>query len=255
MTNATDFFSVDSSGTKVFSIDSNNMGMVRTIGTVGATVIDTSVSDGFITLDGSAVVYSTLDGALKRATVATPAPTTLMSMNVNGIDGVAGDQTYLVFSNMFDQNSGLYDMFVAKTEVAGNPVTLDAMPTGSLYGDPFTTDDKYVVFYTDVDTTDFAGTLNSLPVKMVGQQNQIATRVWLSFAAGGSKFLYNDGYVSTTTGGTATLKSVDLSTAAPATIIATKAEQDFFISTDNTQVVYVDNSVKGKEGLYVAPIP
>jgi hypothetical protein len=256
LSNVTDFYSVDTAGDKVFAIDMNGMAMVKTIGVTGATVIDSNASDGFITNDGTAVVYATTSGLLKRSAVDVPAPLTLVSSgNVAAIDGVSSDQNYLVFSAMFDQQSGLYDMYLAKTGSAGNGVTLLDTPTGSLYGDPFTSDDKYVVFYTDVDTTDFAGTLNAMLVKNVGMPVQLATRVWLSYHAGGDKFVFNDAYVSTMTGGTATLKSIDLSNTNPAAVITSKADQDFFVSSDNTKVVFTHNAVKGKEGLYAAPIP
>ena len=134
-------------------------------------------------------------------------------------------------------------------------MTLLSAPTGSVYGDPFTVDEKFALYFSDVDTTDFAGTLDAWGTAAGGQKREIAQRVWIAGAVGGSRVLYNDNFTATKNSGYADLKLVDLAGSGAPTLIATRADPDFFTTPSRDKVVFTINQQKGKEGLYAASLP
>lgn len=87
-------------------------------------VIDTDVFDGVLTADGSAVIYETGAGALKRAsTGATPSPVEILPAGtVKGIEAYSNDRARVLFASSDpDPQSGAVDLKTATTAAAIAP--------------------------------------------------------------------------------------------------------------------------------------
>ena len=254
--NADDFVSLDDAGNMLFAIDTSGDGLVKLRGQTQVTVIERGVADGFIAHDGSAVVYMTLGGALKRWT---PGGTiTLVAPgNLSGVTKVSGQQGFVTYYERSDPATQLYDVFLASTTAAGQtPSPLVATATGSVFGDAFTVDEKFALYYSHVNPDNFSGTLTAVSTGADGTMRTVGERAWITGAANGSRIVYNDNFVSTsvTGSGYADLRTVDLAGPADPTVIATRADPSFFLTVGRDKVVFTINQLKGQEGLYAAPL-
>ena len=258
---------ISKAGDKVFTADSGNGGLVYAIAGGKPTKIDSDVKDGFLLPDGSAVVYRTGAGALKRSAVSSPSPTALVMTGVNFLQryqigqevypAISSDGKYIIYSTNIDNMTGLSDLFLASTATAGMPVTLNPDQKGALFGDAFTTDGSRAIFYTMCVNVQAVGGL-------IGKVNTVATsggapvqngkNVWVSYAGKGSTLVYDDNFKSAKYHGRGDLFSVDSAKmGAMSTTYAPQAEADFYLTTDKSKVAFAVNGVAAA-GLYVAPI-
>jgi hypothetical protein len=216
--------------------------------------VDDGVKDAAFLPDGTAVVYRTGAGALKRAASSgAPAPTTLQASNVNVIQRWFYTQTYLpcfsadskwlVVSNSFDGQTG-GDLEMVSTSSMAAPTTLVAPgKNGFIFGDPFTTDSSTAVYYSgtvNVGGNALVGTYTLLPVTG-GMQTVVAQKVWVSYNGPGSLSWYNDHY---TAGkmidpyGKADLELIDVKDPTKPKLVATQAEADFYFTPDRKTIAY-----------------
>src|SRR5207249_1821515 len=99
------------------------------------------------------------------------------------------------------------------------------------------------------------GPTTTIPVTG-GMPTVHAKNVWNSYAtAKPTGIVYNDNWKKSAPNGRADLRAIPDTSGTPATLIATQAEADFFLSHDKTKVVYAWLSSLGMEGVYVATLP
>jgi hypothetical protein len=251
-------FDVDAAGAKVITITAG--GALATIPAIGgtATPIDTGVAIGAITPDGTSVVYRMTAESLKRSSLTTPAPTTLVATNVTAFLDLSPDGAWVLYRNTRASATGLTDLFLASATTPGTPTTLNAATTtDSLnFGSNFTTDLSRVIFATDVVTATGVAALKVKPVSG-GSVATVSTAAWWALAGTGSKIVFDDGFVAAA--GTAPargdIKVADTATGAAPTLLQTKADALFQLSPARDKVVYTYSFVAADKGLYVGTLP
>src|SRR5262249_42481127 len=148
----------------------------------------------------------------------------------------------------------LIDIFVAPTAAATTPVTVVPTVSGALFGEPFTIDSAYTLFYTNVDVANQTGTLQAMP-SGGGSTRPLGSDVWFHLLARASKLAFNDHWRASGERGRADLRFVDLASSADPTLIANLAEADFFLSAAGDKVAFAYLTAPGREGLYVVDLP
>ena len=250
--NAADTFSVDKAGAKVFVADAMGKGSVVSTAGMPEVAIDTNVSDGYITGDGSTVIYRTLGNALKRASVsAMPGPVVLVAKNVNQLQALSPDEKWVLFTNTTDNNTGFYDLFLSSATTPGAPVTLVANPAGSLIGaDPFTADNSRAVFFGEVDANTLAGTLIAQPVSG-GMMAMLGAKAWTEFAAKGTTVVFGDHYrAAAMQRGRVDVFVADTAKTDPPAQLVPNADADIFPNTAKDKLLFTISTGTGN-GLYV----
>ena len=244
-------------GDKFFVVDLSGNASVQPVDGSAAIAIDTGVSFGGINPEGTTAIYAPTAGGLKAASVsATPAPITLSSTKVAVFYTPIMGEKYMYFGNNYVPNAGTSDLQLIPL-TGGTAVTLDSATDGALFGDRFTADGKYAVFYTSVAT----GTGN-LTVKDVSvatdKGKQLTSAVWTGYSPKGSMLTYNDNWQTGGTGvnGTADIRLIDVSSPATNKLVAAQADDNFYLSNDKTKIVFVTSDPSFiKSGAYVANVP
>ncbi|HSQ67264.1 MAG TPA: hypothetical protein VLM85_28810 [Polyangiaceae bacterium] len=270
---ALDFWSSDSAGTKLF-VGTPVSAQVFPIGGGAPTVIDTKNLDkgfAYMAKDGSHVIYSTGTGDLYSATVATvPAITTLQTTGVKVVRSYSDDESHVIFNTNFDAQQFGSDLFLASLTAAGTPVTLEPGTTGALFGltfaDDFTADSHYAVYIKNLNASQGIGDLYAVATAG-GNPAQITTNEWQNISATGSKIVFNDNCqncsgTSASSGGTADIKAVDLSTTSTPTMLQAGADVSIFVNHARDHVIYTysqnppaDDGGNQGNGLYAVAIP
>jgi len=272
---ALDFWSSDSAATKLF-VGTPVSAQVFPIGGGTPQIIDTkNLDNGFAYMakDGSHVIYSTTAGDLYSATVATtPVITTLQSSGVKVVRSYSADEGHVIFNTNFDTQQFGSDLFLASLTAAGTPVTLESGTTGALFGltfaDDFTADSKYAIYIKNLNPSQGIGDLYAVTTAG-GTPAQITTAEWQNLSATGSKIVFNDNCqscsgTSATAGGTADIKSADLSTTAAPTMLQAGADVTILLNNARDHVIYTysqnlpadDGGVQpAGNGLYSVAIP
>jgi hypothetical protein len=247
-------FSLDSAGTHLFYIDALGKGQLLTLGS-GTVAVDAAetITSGFLVPDGSAVIYATAAGALKKATLGGGAPTlsTLVATNANQILATAPNNQLVLYSSSYDSNNG---GDLSLVQLTGTPAPVSLVATGFIYGDAFTADSSFALYF-DNPAANLTADLHAHPTG-AGAAQTIATGVWNEGALMGAKIVYNDDFVSTGKNtGRADLKWVDVAAGGAPTLIATQAELDFIVSQSKKYVIYRFLAIKGQEATYLYPVP
>jgi hypothetical protein len=178
--------------------------------------------------------------ALKRSTIAAPAPITLVASGIAGFRTKSPDDKWVLGYSMIDTSADLSDLYLASATTAGTPTTLTTMFTAGLFSsDGFTADSSHAIYYTDIDTTGVgnfftAATSGGAPVPL-------GTNVWLHYAGTGAKVVFNDNYNGTDF--TTDIRLADTSQAAAPTVLVTPADADLHCG------------VEGQSGLRVEVFP
>ena len=260
---------ISAAGDKVFAIDQNGAAVVINAADGKITKIDADGAAGWMTPDGATVMYRNSKGALMSSATTNPAPKQLVANNVNDfsyfvvgtelLPGMSNDGKYMVYTENQDPTTGLGDLHLVSTTVAGSPVTLTSDPTGALFGDAFTTDSTFALYYpTTTNVAAIGGLIGPLSAVAVaaGTPKMIGDKIWLSYAAKGSIVVYNDNFYAkgAKNHGRFDLKFVDVKSGSP-TMVAQNAEADFFVTADKTSIVYVFGLNTPASGLYQYKIP
>jgi hypothetical protein len=254
-------FSADSAGANIFTQQNGN-GVVVATGDGGTTQIDTNVFAGYMQSTGTTVVYIDRAGNLKNSPVVTPVPVTLVTGGANGEFGPQGlspSGLDVVFFKTL-ASTGLTDIFMADTTTPGQTATtLDSQTTGGYFAAFWTADGTYNLFYDPIALSSGLGTFKVIntTTKTVAT---LGTNVWNDFALGttGAKVAYNDNCSSSTVliyAEQGDIKDVDLTTSTTGTPIVSKADVNFYPSTDGSKVVYTYNVSPSVNGIYWATAP
>ncbi len=252
-------FGIDKAGDKAWYLDSTKKLFYTAVPPAGAaTQVDTDVSTAYMNQDGSALVWSTSGGALKRAaTSAVGTATTLTATGSKLLRAVSADETQGFITDV-DPNKDNSQSNLAYTSLvtAGTPTKLVTDSSGVLYGPAFTPDSKIALWY-DKNATSVA-TLHQTTLSS-GMSAKIADTVWNHETVTNTKILYMDNYkagVPATATGKADLSAYDLATGTVKVIVnAAQARNSIDLSQDKSKVIYdyQNKAMKSMSGVYVAP--
>lgn len=252
VTGAKPNFSLDQAGAKIFTIlEAGGEGVV--VPTAGGTpvVLGTGVTDGFISKDGTSVIYAK-DGPLFRENADNTNPQQLTTTGCRRIADIAADESHVACYTVRVSTSE-QDLYIVPTTAGGTPITIANTPTVGLFGRVFTADSSAMIYYTDID--DGTGTVNVRPFAAAGAR-QVGTRAWLHVLAGDDKVVFNENYAEVGEVGRADLYVVKASTMDEPVLIATRAFSDRIVVTRaNDRIVYQFTAEAGKEGIYSAAVP
>jgi hypothetical protein len=235
-TNVDSYFDVDQAGGQLLISSAGGLFVYPSAG--GAvTPIDATGAAGTFTKDGKDVIYTTNASALRRLRVASPPPITLVANGLSEILAVSPDENWILARNSKMNLS--FDLYLASATTAGGATPLSAMPTADLFGDPFTADSRYVLFFTNAangNTGDFyvAPTMGGTPTK-------VTSNAWREYATAGTRGVVNDNY--NTNGGSsgngiADIESFDATNPAGLKTLVTAADANFYASPRKDEIVY-----------------
>lgn len=246
------FWLADKTASKVFVIGTGATSTGRIIDVAGNTSValeDGTALTGFVSDDGSAVVYRTATGGLKRAsTGATPAPKTLFAGAKTLLD-TSNDKTRIL-TRTLDPAGGLIDIRSVDTTTE-NQTPKDIVATATARPIGFSGSGTQAVYLTDV--TDTGNKLKSKP-STGGTERELAQNV-----EGVAVAPQGDGLVLLENGqaqGQLTLFSVRYVNAATGAASAKIADgvPDSGFAVVKKKLVYTTIAQTGA-GLYVADLP
>jgi hypothetical protein len=254
------FRSVDTTGTKIFVIDSTNS-RGRLIFNAAARTeanLENDTQDGLMLDDGSGVVYRVQNAAgttkaIRHATtVASPVIADLVATSAEGLLSVSLDQKHVLYHSIAATAAGLVDIHSLGT--APPPVTAAIVATATAFPFGFTGDNTTVLYQTDVDATGI-GKLKAQPVAG-GTEKLIASSVFdvRPLAAGTRMIVLDNPKTDMTTMLTSVdLKLADSAGAAAPVLLADTVQADGF-DVSGTHLVFT-RLATGATGLYSIPLP
>jgi hypothetical protein len=254
------FVAPDKTGTHALVVDSTGKLHFVTLASGAATLIDNGPVVGAVFINsGADVLYNTMAGALKRATVvATPVVTTLVATGAVGIDAISPDENWVAYHTVYDAQSFMQDLYFVSTAVAGAPrmaTTISSNVDVGVYGDVFTTDSSRIIYFSDLDDN-AAGHINTLPVAGGGgTPTKLTTnKGWVALAGAGSRVIFNDAWKSVMNQpGRADLYTVDQG-GGTNNLISVQADDAPSLNTAKNRVIYTYRVDTAKAGLYSAPL-
>jgi hypothetical protein len=255
-TGASDSFWTDPAGTEVLYSSASGGVYVIPIGGGTATLIDATGESGFLTANGSSAVYDTPTHLLRQSPVSMPSPTTLVSADFGGWEGLSNDQQFLVYYEHFNAGA-VTDLFLTTLTAPATQYTLSAAQTAALAGDPFTADSTHVIYATGVNPSTDIGTLNAFSIAN-STSVVLGQNVWQDRAATAAKVVFDDNYLATGgyRFGRADIESVDTAQAASPTRIVTDSDAVFALSPAGDEIVYVWSAQPGPlAGLWITSVP
>jgi hypothetical protein len=249
-------FAPDPTGARVLVSATNGM-TVYPIGGGAGTLIDATGTFGGFTKDGMTVIYTTTANALKRSAVTSPSPLTLLTTGANGLDAVSPDESWAIVSQGQDMTTGNLDLYIASAKTAGTATGLVTTTTANILGDAFTADSSHALYYTTLTTSMTSGntwgTLNAAPTAG-GAALPLATGVAVNLSLSGSKEIIAANFADNMTGGTADIAVIDATSAGAPSVVASKADAFFLLTSDLSKVVYSTSTQSGaSQGIWVAP--
>jgi hypothetical protein len=220
------------------------------LGGAGTTVDEEGVWGRF-TKDGLSVIYTTRAHALKRSTIASPAPVVLVESGFAGIRAISPDDNWVLGYETIDLELDLSDLYLTSAAAPGPVTTLSASPTAGLFrSDGFTTDSTRALCYTNV--SNGLGTLISTP-SAGGTPAVLAMGTWMHFVGSEAYVVFNNDYDPAT-------QSAEIRAANAAqtisSVIVSLADAEFHVNGIRDKVVYTWKYVEGDmAGLWVQTIP
>jgi hypothetical protein len=248
--------SFDAAGDLVFAaIDGTNEGAVFAVPGGAKTHIDTNVTAGLMTPDGTGVVYLTTGGAIRFATTTSPSPTTVVTSGAAGLLAISPDGSTVAY---YASGSGSStDLWLAPAKTMGTPVQVVATPTASMgqaQGLPsFTADSSRALYLTNVSALNASATLSAVPVAGGASTNLgTVSADYLGSSASATLFAFQapTGAVVVFLRNGVSLVTEDLATGRTATY---GVSGPFGITPDSTRVVFT-GAIAGSYGLYTAPV-
>lgn len=248
------FWLTDKTGTKAFATASNagSAGLVFSVAAPGSPLatLDADVTDGFLTDDGSAVVYRTSaagsTGIRRASATATPAPITLVADGE--LLGANADKSKILVSVVAPVDDST-DIRVADVTTANQTPTV-IVPTATARPIGFTRGGTHVVYLTDV--SDTGNTLKAKPVAG-GNEVTIAQDIsGLAFGPGGYVIVIDTEKQVSQDVSTFDLKTVDLTKGTTLTKVSDSVLSNFFVSAN--KLVYSKLAQQGS-GIYAADLP
>lgn len=242
----------DTTGTKLFVVGAGASSTGRVIDTVASTSValeDGTGLAGFVTDDGSAVVYRTNAGGLKRAgTGAAPAPKTLLAGAKIILDR-SRDKSKMLVSTL-DPANDLVDIRSVDT-VTENQTPKDIVATATAYPIGFTGSGGHAVYLTDM--TDTTNKLKAKPTAG-GTERELAKDIEaLGIEPGGDGLILVENGVPQGQLTLSELRYVNAGTGASSAKITDGVPDSGFI-IQKKKLVYTRVAQMGA-GLYVADLP
>jgi hypothetical protein len=258
LSTSADLSSLQSAGASV--LYNAPAGLMLANATTGATtLIDaTGGTSAAFTHNGQSLVYVTTDGAIRRSSIASPSPATLVAAGgFDSLSPTSSDDRWLLASNMRDPNTGNSDIYVASATTAGSATAILGSATGTFYGSPFTADSSRVLYVDNA--MNGAGDYHVAPTTG-GPAIKLASRMWIGFATTGTRVVFEDGFVpgvGLNTQGVADIRSVDVSAASPApALLVNQADPGLFFTSARDRLIYsLTSCARGSEGIWVMAAP
>jgi hypothetical protein len=241
---------------QAFPLDGGEAGVVLD----PATPIGPGQSFTGVTSTPFSVIYTSDAGALEQVGVTSqPTPVTLVDGGVGGFLAVAPDGRSVLLST-----GSSYSLASTTTpgplQFVASPDAYDGGLALYLPGGAFTSDSKYVVFFTNVASNNGgaqSGTIHALQIDAsappIAISNAYATR---DTPLGGSRVLVVSG-ASDGEGGITSTRNFEIAypgTGRSNVVVAQGAGQGFGITSDGSRLVYSAAGDAGG-GIYVAPLP
>jgi hypothetical protein len=255
-TNVSAAFVVDAGGAHVLVSGAPGLVVYPSAGGAGTT-IDRAGAAGVFTKDGLNVVYTTGAGDLRRSPVTAPAPVTLASGGLIGLLTLSPDESWALSYKSLGNMGNTYDLYLASAKSAGAVTALSATSGAAIYGDAFTADSRYALYFANVDVTKSVGDFYAARTSG-GTPVRVTSAAWSVAATSGSKALFNDNCPSCSlaSAGSADLRGVDLANPGAPTTLVSQASANFFLTATKDEVVYAWTCKQDSTaGLYVIPVP
>ncbi len=250
-------FAADRTGSHVLVSGQSGLALYALPSGAG-TPLDATGAAGRFTKDGANVVYSTSAMALKRSPVAMPAPTTLVSGGIGRLLGLSPDERWALTYQSTSANGQTFDLSVASAVAPGAPARLSVGTNAALYGDAFTADSSYVLYFDNVDGATGLGDFY-LARSATGAPTKAASFAWIAVATAGTKVLVSDNCATCSNArtGLADIEALDATHPADVTTIVTQAFANFYLSPARDKVVYswTCRPEDPKAGIYALPVP
>ncbi len=256
-TNAQPAFSVDVGGAHVLASVPSGL-VAYPVAASGAGIpIDATGKTGIFTKDGAYVVYVTSAMALKRSSLASPAPESLVSGGLGGVFGLSPDENWVLGFAAQANRGQTSDLFVASAATAGTTRRLSAWADSAIFGDAFTADSSHVLYFDNISSTGAGGDFYVANVSG-GARTMVASNAWIAAATTGSKVLLsaNCATCSDSTTGPADLVALDAQNPARLVTLVSQAYASFYLTADRDRVVYSWTCTPDRAaGVYVLPVP
>jgi hypothetical protein len=258
-------FTVDTTGARVFVSGAAGLSAYPIAGGAG-TVIDpgaTAVFAGLLTGSGlvlsghgQSAIYAT-NGVLRRSSVPSTAPLTLVSSGVSGILRLSPDENWvLTYLNAApDYTYYASDLTLASATTPTSDSVLWAPTTGALFGSAFTADSRFVLYFTNL-TGNLDGDFMAVST-LGGAPTKVASHGWAVMATKQSKVVVADHYAAIRTGYSAIdLESVDLANPGARSTLVSQVDPDPYLTPAGDQIVYAYTCDAGpRAGIWVMPAP
>ena len=160
-------FSPDDTGTKVFAIASaNSAGKVFTIGGAAAT-FETDIELGVMLPDGSAVIFQTTAGALKKATAVEAPVVTTLAPSIKGLLALAPNGKNLIFHVGELEETDHPELYAqldlhALDPSAATPAPTALVPSSTAFPASYNGAATHFLFFGDI--TETSAKLKSIPI-------------------------------------------------------------------------------------------
>ena len=252
-TNVSPSFAIDAAGTQVLVSSPSGL-WVYPLGGGSRTLVDEAGTSGLFTKDGNSVLYTTSTSALKRAPIGAGPPIALVASGLSVIRAVSPDDAWVLAS--YKTMGNRYDLYVASATAPGMATALATMPTSAFFGDPFTLDSRYALFFTNVmsdGTGDFyAGASTGAPTKAT-------SNAWQEYATSGSRGLVNDNYNpsgGSSGNGIADIEAFDATNPTVLKTLVTAADANFYPTPARDAIVYSWSCAQSaRAGLWALAVP
>ncbi|HEY3500850.1 MAG TPA: hypothetical protein VGK73_39430 [Polyangiaceae bacterium] len=252
-------WSADASGDRIFYQGSDYVGYFNEGG--DSSRVDGSVSRGFITPDGSAVLYTVAD-QLRRSPVPDAAPIPVVTNGFADAVSYSGSYTHTLYSSKITYENGTQrDLRLARAdEFNPEPIQIVSEPIATIGRSSMTTAGNFVFYLTDVERT--GGTLHV--VDLEGNEVLAHEGVVEVAAAGGDAIVFSDSSTDPDVYPVvADLKYLDLAADTTPKLIeaAILDGKSFRIDAEHRHVIYPRSGVgrdaadPERDGLYWVDLP
>jgi len=196
---------------------------------------------------------------LYRSSVTTPAPAQVATPFF-GNYGVSPDGNWIEAFKSYNAAQTFTDLYIMSTAAASTPVALVGTTTEAFFSQQWTTDGTQALYFGNVvlDGMGYVGDFGHAKLTAPITPTTIAHDVWQANTTTGAKVLYNDNYVpGGPLYGYADIEALDLSTTAAATKLVTAADANYYVTADNTTILYSFSACPnlGTPGVYTLAAP
>jgi hypothetical protein len=241
---------VDNAGTVAYPLDGGAPVTIDPLGQLG----NETGMPGVLTSDAGALLYTTTNLNLARASTTAPSnPVALSDAGAfSDIFAVSPSQSWVVGSlNTYDFPA--VDLFLSSTSTPGPITTLAGTATGMLSGDPFTADSSRALFFSNAQSNG-SGTLTALPLAGGGAPAVVAANAVTAFSPSGTKVVFSGNFDPNE--GVADLFETDVATTAAPKLLVSMSDPYPYLNAEKTMIVYAWSFSSGAyAGLWAKPIP